>query len=137
MLMSAKHLAQTQYSKYRIVLPILLMIAMLVVDSIPGTPSANQAVNLNWLSSTTQNLLHTPVYTLLAGLWLWALSLSTRNKIITAAICVSFALTEEFYQSYVPGRTGSLSDILLDIVGIAIALILAQLAHRFALNRGD
>ncbi|SHI81946.1 VanZ like family protein [Dethiosulfatibacter aminovorans DSM 17477] len=43
----------------------------------------------------------------------------SRSKRLGAAmlICIIFALTDEFHQMFVPGRTPLVSDILIDILG--------------------
>ncbi|MDI1321017.1 MAG: VanZ family protein, partial [bacterium] len=36
-----------------------------------------------------------------------------------------YAATDEFHQSFVPGRTASLGDVLIDITGAFVALAVA------------
>ncbi|CUU46401.1 VanZ family protein [Clostridium beijerinckii] len=37
-------------------------------------------------------------------------------------ICLSYAVTDEFHQSFIPGRTSLVSDILVDFMGALIGL---------------
>src|SRR5437588_274930 len=52
--------------------------------------------------------------------------------------CAVFAASDEFHQSFVPSRTSSMNDVIIDICGAAIALaICVALASRnvFKQNR--
>lgn len=37
-------------------------------------------------------------------------------------VCLVFAATDEYHQSFVPGRGSSASDVMIDALGIAVAL---------------
>ncbi|MGZ8783093.1 MAG: VanZ family protein [Gaiellaceae bacterium] len=47
------------------------------------------------------------------------------------ALGVSYAVTDEFHQSFVAGRRGTPLDVLIDAVGVALGL----LAWRFVQRR--
>lgn len=50
--------------------------------------------------------------------WLKTYSLSKRiNFILALAICFSYACTDEFHQSFIPGRGPSLIDVFIDTSG--------------------
>ncbi len=49
---------------------------------------------------------------------------------IPLAICVGYALLDEFHQSFVPSRSASLGDVLIDSGGAAIGLALLWWWHR-------
>jgi hypothetical protein len=49
---------------------------------------------------------------------------------IPLAICVGYALLDEFHQSFVPSRGASLGDVLIDSAGAAIGLALLWWWHR-------
>ena len=59
----------------------------------------------------------------------------TRRAAATALLCTVLAVLDEFHQTLVPGRSGKLTDVLIDASGIVIALALFALpwlAHRTA-----
>jgi VanZ family protein len=56
--------------------------------------------------------------------WPWPAAL------IPLAICVGYALLDEFHQSFVPSRGASLGDVLIDSGGAAIGLALLWGWHR-------
>ena len=39
-------------------------------------------------------------------------------------LCAAYAATDEFHQSFVPSRTASLRDVMIDICGAMLAVIL-------------
>jgi VanZ family protein len=46
---------------------------------------------------------------------------------ITFLIAASFAASDEFHQSFVPTRTATVHDVLIDCVGVAVAIVLCVL----------
>ena len=66
---------------------------------------------------------HAGEYALLTALWAWALAplYGRRALLAAAAIALLYALTDEYHQSFVPGRDADLFDIVVDATGIAAA----------------
>lgn len=59
----------------------------------------------------------------LRGFWLF---------IFAGLVCVAFACTDEFHQSFVAGRGPSKRDVLIDSLGALIGIVLVQLfCHSF------
>lgn len=44
-------------------------------------------------------------------------------------ICLFYAVTDEFHQSFVPGRTSLVSDVLIDFIGSLIGMSLFYLVY--------
>jgi VanZ family protein len=58
-------------------------------------------------------------------LWfLWHRALRTATPWPAVIITLAYAASDEFHQSFVAGRHGSPLDVLIDAVGVAIAVIL-------------
>ena len=80
------------------------------------------------LKPGVQNLLHIPLFGLFAYLWLRAFTRhgfsKTKTFIFTIAITVGYGILDEFHQTFVPGRYGSLTDMLLNIVGIITGAVI-------------
>jgi VanZ family protein len=84
---------------------------------------------------------HVGEYALLA--WLWTRTLSARARartnaprrvrsvLLAAAIALLYAASDEWHQSFVPGRTGHAVDVLVDGCGIVLAAALEGAAHRW------
>lgn len=50
-------------------------------------------------------------------------------------LAVLYGITDEFHQSFVPGRFATLEDVLLDAAGAAIGLLLYRAATQWLANR--
>lgn len=94
-------------------------------------PSGGAGPLAGWdaaISPGLQNLLHVPAYAVLVFLtaraWAWPPQARPAAVLATAAGCAAFGALLEWAQSTIPGRTGSLSDILLNTAGAGAALVL-------------
>ena len=92
------------------------------------------------LAPTVQNILHIPVFGLLAYLWLRSLAKHGFSRIqkmvITMIITVGYGILDEVHQLFGPGRYASLSDVVMNIMGITIGIIIfLQLERRLKLRR--
>jgi len=86
------------------------------------------------LSSATQNTAHVPAYLLLAGLVTLCVSTVRPVTVGVAAWvalgCCAYGATTEWAQSVIPGRYGSISDMLLNVVGSVVGAVAAWLVLR-------
>lgn len=78
---------------------------------------------------------HLTVYAVLASLVWWALAGSGvqgwRRAVLAIGVAVLYGFTDEWHQSFVPGRTPDPRDILADTTGATIAtLAVSWLARR-------
>ncbi len=109
----------------RYLLPLCYMAALFSVSSIPGDVMAVEPA-FRWMTPNLQNLLHVPVFGGLALCWLWALEYrftTEKNWFITAFfLTLMYAIVDEGWQSHIPGRYGSFTDLALDALGAALAL---------------
>lgn len=81
---------------------------------------------------------HFTEYAILATLWVWALLPGLgglRALGAAAAICVVYAISDEWHQSFVAGRDSDPVDVLVDSAGVAFALALSYLSVRRAASR--
>lgn len=99
------------------------------VSSIPGTlESGEDSLHglIAWTPPALQNLLHVPVFALLAWLWHRTLRpwLEPGMALNTAVIALAagYGILDELHQLQVPGRYASLTDILLNTLGVIIAI---------------
>ena len=75
--------------------------------------------------------MHVATYAILAVLWMWTLE-SVESRIVRTALAiiatVGMGAVLEWHQTRVPGRFGTIFDVLLNtlgaLVGLAIALLL-------------
>lgn len=108
-----------------------LIAALSHQPDIPRAPSP-------WLDFVLKKTLHAAGYAVLAWLWWRPLRASGADAARAArwafAATVLYAATDEWHQSFVPGRTGRPRDVAIDAGGAAIAL--AWLRARAAAGRG-
>lgn len=100
-----------------------------------ATPALLEA--LHWLVRKTA---HLSEYAILAALWLRAFvrgrNLSPRTAgLLALAISVAWAILDELHQSFVPSRSASLADVLVDTAGALITLTVAHVGWRHAVDR--
>jgi VanZ family protein len=72
---------------------------------------------------------HVVEYAILAALWFRALYggrrlPSTQSALTALTISVTWAIVDEVHQSFVPSRTGSSLDVVLDSTGAVLALLI-------------
>ena len=107
--------------------PLMLMGLIFISSSIPMDKNTDVPEFIISLDPTLQNLLHIPVFGLLAFLWLKSFTkhsiLISTKVIITLVVTILFGCLDEFHQTFVLGRYGSLIDILLNLVGIFMGIL--------------
>lgn len=60
-----------------------------------------------------------------------------RNTILTLVICAIYAGTDEWHQSFVPGRACELADFAIDMVGVVIGVVIYQAFSAVSFLRGQ
>lgn len=91
---------------------------------------------VNKLNLPLRKVMHFTEYLILCVLWLNALSQSkVKHKyIISIIICILYAFTDEYHQTFINGRTGQLTDVLIDssgaILGSIIYYVISKLSKK-------
>ncbi len=89
-----------------------------------------------WWELAGRHLGHFGGYALLAVAWVWALAGRARRPLmLAAALSVAYAISDEYHQTFVEGRSGTAADVALDSAGIAAALLLVN--RRAQAARGE
>jgi VanZ family protein len=106
----------------RALAPLALMGLIFFLSAQPDLDSG-----LGTLDFVLRKLAHATEYALLTILWAWALRPAvTWNVPAAAAIAFLYAVSDEFHQTFVEGRTGSPIDVLVDAAGVVIAIALLR-----------
>lgn len=58
----------------------------------------------------------------------------TTTSITSIVISSCYACIDEYLQTYIPGRYGSVNDVILDISGVIIGIILYNIINHFMYN---
>ena len=54
---------------------------------------------------------------------LYTLGMKRKYVLLASIICIIYALTDEFHQTFIDGRSGQISDVFLDSSGSLIATV--------------
>ncbi|HVM68784.1 MAG TPA: VanZ family protein [Gaiellaceae bacterium] len=99
----------------RLWLPVVAWAAL--IFGLSSIPSLGTGLGL-W-DLVLRKLAHVTEYAILGGLLLRAL----RDRMWLAfALGVAYAVTDEVHQTFVPGRRGAATDVLIDAVGVALGI---------------
>ena len=94
------------------------MLGIFGLSSLPSSTIADLG-----LPASLWNLAHVPLFAGLAWVALWALVGPPLGSALVAALaCLIFAATDEWHQSWVPGRVLDLADLLADGAGILLGI---------------
>ncbi len=103
----------------RLLLGLGYMAVVFGLSSIPG----RQVASLGF-SSTLVSALHVPLFAGLAWVTLYSVRGPRALRIAVVAVtCMAYAISDEWHQSFVPGRHFSLGDIGLDAVGMVLGIV--------------
>lgn len=112
---------------------IIVRVTTILTNIEENTPEMQDVVNK--LMIPTRKAAHYFIYFVLAFLVMNVLFITgvRRNTlIITGIICILYAMGDEYHQTFISGRSGQISDVLLDS---SAALFSAFLYHRLILMR--
>lgn len=130
-------------NKKFIILPLILMIFILISLFLSLEDFLKKSINIFGASvliksriqnytqnkipfSAIQNILHIPLFAILAFLWMKSFckrKLKYKISILyTLAITFSFSIFSEFCQYFVVGRVASLTDLFLNLTGCLIGV---------------
>lgn len=94
------------------------MIAIFAFSSIPS----DSIPSFDWADLLVKKGGHALGYGLLALAYLYAFRLDPAKLKYAWLLAFLYAVSDEFHQSFVPGRYASWVDVLIDSAGAAIAL---------------
>ena len=100
-------------------LPIGWMLAITLASDQPKLPSPSNIPSFDKVA-------HFGAYGLLATLWVRAFAARWqpgRAAFLAWAVAAAFGVSDEFHQSFVPGRSTELADWLADACGAAVAVL--------------
>lgn len=110
------------------------IIGPLVLWLFPNT-SAETLVTIHFI---TRKLAHFTEYAILGFLAARAFRNRERWFLISAVLVVVYALLDEYHQSFVPSRTASVFDSLIDMAGgLTALLIVLKRSRRFSRMNAD
>jgi len=108
-----------QHAWLRLWLPVVAWMGLIFfLSSQPDLPHPESG----WLDNLFGVGAHTLEYGVLAALLSRALANRKRAGLLVFAVGVLYALSDEFHQAFVPGRTPDPWDLLCDALGVLLGL---------------
>ena len=118
-------------STNQIVLTLCFMGLLMLLSVIPGHPRPGDSIFIRLVAdipTLLQKLLHIFLYGVLALLLVWTLDgvePRAHRFLMALVIAVLFGAAMEWLQTKVPGRYGTVSDVILDAAGTALGILAA------------
>lgn len=116
---------------YRWALTLAFAAFVIGLSVTPGLERPDDNI-FSWLFANTaplaQKILHIVTYAILTALWMWTLAgvTSTPARVaLTLALAMGLGIALEWFQTTVPGRYGTIADILLNSLGVALGIVAA------------
>jgi VanZ family protein len=89
---------------------------------------------VDWQDFTVKKTAHIVEYFLLGILVFRAFKGATRmasfQALVTIVWCGVYAISDELHQSFIPGRTATIRDVLIDLAGSSLGSFLTQAYNR-------
>ena len=91
-----------------------------------------EVVVIDFMQFIIRKSAHMFLYIILAILIFSELSLYSikKHEIFTAVISISYAITDEIHQYFVPGRSCEIRDVLIDSIGVIIGIVIVRIARK-------
>ena len=117
----------------RIAITLTFMAALIVASVIPGRAQPGDSVLVLLVAKTPtvlQKAMHVCLYAVLTLLWVWtleAIQSKSQRLFVAVAVAVCFGAALEWYQTRIPGRFGTLLDMVFNATGALLGLLVALL----------
>jgi len=112
---------------FSFILTILIAIEIFYFSTLSGTSGPGGI-------SITPIIYHFVVFFLFCSFLLLAIKgtekLKFKHIIIALIISIIYAISDEFHQSFTPGRDASIKDIMIDTAGIFLSIIILSIKKR-------
>lgn len=125
---------------------ILWMLFIFIMSSFNGVMSSNQSGSIATLIYNIFNISDTSKVSFIIRkcahvseffiLGILVINLVSKYNVkhiylISFIICVLYSSSDEFHQLFVPGRSGQVTDIFIDMIGVVLGLLLVFLIRCF------
>lgn len=125
---------------------VIWMIFIFIMSSFNGNISSNQSGSIADLIYNLFNISDTEKVSLIVRkcahvseffiLGILVINLVSKYNVkhiyfISFIVCVLYASSDEFHQLFVPGRSGQVTDIFIDMIGTIFSLLVMYLFNKF------
>lgn len=129
--------------KLNLILVIIWMTIIFIMSSFNSIESSNQSnfivdvianifhiTNINILSIIIRKLAHYTEYLILGILVMNLNNKKSKSIYLSIIICLLYAISDEFHQSFVPGRSCQLYDVAIDFFGSLTGIFIYKLINK-------
>jgi VanZ family protein len=116
---------------YRWLITLVVIVIVVALSITPGKSQADDSMFI-WLLAHTptlvQKIMHITCYAVVAALWVWTLEAIESNVLrlsLALALTIGLGIFLEWYQTMVPGRFGTIVDVILNAIGAMVGLLMA------------
>ncbi|MGB0757432.1 MAG: VanZ family protein [Patescibacteria group bacterium] len=114
----------------RILLVLLWMGGIFIVSSVPSLQSELPST-VDFVLRKMAHMVEYFILTILVWFVLIDRKIFFSTKYLTAGmISFLYAVSDEFHQRFVPGRYGTSTDVMIDSIGIIVALVVIFYTHK-------
>ena len=130
--------------RINLIMIILWMILIFIMSSFDSVESSNQSsiivnyisklfniTNIDVLTIIVRKLAHFTEYFIL-GILLYNYFKEYKKGIVISLI---YAITDEFHQIFISGRSAEIMDILIDVAGAIVGIVALNLVLTYLINR--
>ena len=103
-----------------------------IIEAVTGNPMEFSGEGLYAAEKLIRKTAHFFVYFILGMIAVNSVYRFCTRKIlwVSECICILYAISDEVHQLFVPGRSGQISDVLLDSVGAMTGILLVAFVYR-------
>lgn len=113
-------------------LPLVAWMALIfILSAQPDLPHPAQS----WLDLVLSSGAHVLLFGVLAFLWRWVLDGQKHARVLALLLTLVYGASDEFHQSFVPGRSPDLFDLVCDSLGAVLGLVLWDALRRLRIRR--
>lgn len=131
---SAQPASQSNNLSQGITKVIIEIVSEMIPFSVEASTTADIVMQFNHL---IRKLAHGGIYFVLGVLVIKALNgvrgLGLKKIIFALVFCIVYAISDEVHQLFVPGRSGQVSDVMIDTIGAALGIIMYVFVNRLKL----
>ncbi len=106
--------------------PLVWMGLIFFVSGQPTVPKISE----NWIDLLIKKTGHAVAYGILAWLYFRALRVTSWRigivRALSVGLAMAYALSDEYHQTFVPGRNGALMDVAIDSLGAVVTMLLLR-----------
>ena len=99
--------------------------ARLLFSNFHSMDSSTQKMIISGLTHIVRKAAHFTEYTVMGFLWYLLLRKKRRNILLSIGATAFYAASDELHQKFVAGRSGQISDVLLDTCGGCFGVFIA------------